>query len=211
MPQDLVPMSGAEEEGGLQPGAANAPATHFPVEKWEAKEFKVTFQKGAKGTSAGLELDLLGLQFAQVCAVLPSGLVKAYNDDAESDLKVRVGDFIVAVNEARGDMRRMIERFEEDSRIEMTITRPVPFTVTLSQKPGALLSSLKCAATGVSLLVVRTHSTIASWNDTYPDRAVKNHDCIVAVNGVKGDTKQMMEQVERAAELELQIARPGAA
>merc|ERR1711974_99883 len=152
----------------------------------------------------------MGNQVAQVCVVLPSGLVKEHNDDAEPDFHVKVGDFIVAVNGWRGHTQRMIERLEGDSTIEMAIARPVPFTVTLSQEPGSLLSSLKCASTGVSLLVVRIHLLIGTWNSTYPDRAVNNHDRIMAVNGVKGDTWQMMGEVERAAELELQIARPGA-
>merc|ERR1719343_343251 len=104
----------------------------------------------------------------------------------------------------------MIERFEEDTRIEMIMTRPTPFDVQLSQKPGALLSSLKCAATGVSLLVTRSNTILNTWNDAHPDRAVKNHDCILEVNGMKGDTKKMMEQVEKSSDLELKLARPQA-
>lgn len=168
-------------------------------------EFTVPIQK-SKGSIVGLELD--GIKFAQVCAVLPDGVIESYNATAPPTQRVRAGDFIVAVDGVAVGLRQLIERLQGDTSIELHVLRQVPFRVALRQSPGEMLSSVKYATTGVSLIVFRTSAPITSYNLLNPERALKNHDCIMSVNGVSSSTTLMMEQLASASELDLLVARP---
>jgi hypothetical protein len=170
-------------------------------------EFRVALKRG-EGETLGVELDNLGLRSAQVLRVFDQGLVKKYNDGSDAQFRVRSGDFILEVNNCRGDTRRMIKLLAEEPQIEMVMGRPTPWAVTVHQSAGEILPALKCADVGVSVLVVTIPPIIAQWNRDNPSKVVQELDVIADVNGVTGNAKSMMEQFEKAAILDLKVIRP---
>jgi hypothetical protein len=169
------------------------------------EEFLVCVDKPTGGIT-GLELDPLDKKTMQVCNVR-AGVIRSYNSTAAPDAQVKAGDVIVAVNGFRGDSREMIKRFQEDVTIELVLMRPKPWRVNIKQKAGELLSSLKCAASGISLLLVEVPSMLDQHNASNPSRALRQDDRIVNVNGVERDVRKMLEQVDRSTELDMLIIR----
>jgi hypothetical protein len=169
------------------------------------EEFLVSVDKPTGGIT-GLELDPLDKKTMQVCNVR-AGVIRSYNNTAAPDLQVKAGDVIVGVNGCRGDSREMIKRFQEDVTIDLVLMRPKPWRVNLKQKSGELLASLKCAASGISLLLVEVPQALEEWNATNPSKALRQDDRIVNVNGIERDVRKMLEQVDRSSELEMLVIR----
>lgn len=190
--EDGKPVKGAE--GPKAPGGTG-----------HIEEFVVTVDKPTGGIT-GLELDPLDKKTMQVCNVR-AGVIRSYNTTASPELQVKAGDVIVAVNGCRGDSREMIKRFQEDITIELCLMRPKPWRVSIKQKPGELLTSLKCAASGISLLLVEVPSLLVDWNSGNPGKALREDDRIVSVNGIERDVRKMLEQVDRMTDLEMLLIR----
>merc|ERR1740121_2957822 len=172
----------------------------------EAEVFTVSFTK-PPGYSAGMDLDLLGFQFGQVCRVFRNGLVANYNTFAPNSKRVCTGDFLVEVNGVRGDIKQMLRRIEEDLKVEMVLIRPVPFKVVINHVPGELVNSVKCAPTGVSLLLYRSCEALETLRQEQPSLALRDHDCITCVNGIGGSTEAMTQELRSARRLILLVAR----
>lgn len=84
------------------------------------------------------------------------------------------------------------------------------FPVRLRVPPGAQLLGLKAStlpAGGDGLVVetVASGSIIESWNFSNPSRRIGLGDRILAVNGCRGHSKVLLEELSRSSELELLI------
>lgn len=168
-------------------------------------EYTICVDKPIGGIT-GLELDPLDKKTMQVCNVR-AGVIRSYNTTAPPELQVKEGDIIVAVNGVRGDASQMITRFKEDMTIELALFRPRPWRISIKQKPGDLLSSLKCAASGISLLLVDVPRTIKDFNACNARSALREDDRIIAVNGINNDVRKMLLEVDRASNLDLVLIR----
>jgi len=80
------------------------------------------------------------------------------------------------------------------------------FSVNVSTGEGSLGLELQKAPRGTSLLIYALNDgLITNWNATNPNKQVKVNDRIVAVNGHRGNTAEMMKRIKESGKLELQI------
>jgi hypothetical protein len=171
-------------------------------------DFQVTLQK-TPGLILGLELDLLDGVHALVCGVKP-GIVANYNSTAPPARAVNLLDWIVEVNGITGNAQDMHNRLKLDKTIELRVLRTETFTVQITQDRSRTFSAvLKCATVGNALLIIdESYSPLKAWSDEHPSKAVRTNDRIVEVNGMRGNTGDMMQQIQNVGDLTLVILSP---
>merc|ERR1719401_2618358 len=103
----------------------------------------------------------------------------------------------------------MIERAKVDSKLNLSMRRLKPWEVQLTQKGDSIRPHVNRATNGTSLLILGvTHKAFRGWNTANPEEAVRKNDRIVQVNGVEGEAKKMMDQVESDPILKMMVVRP---
>lgn len=144
-----------------------------------------------------------------VCEVSGGGAAGVYNKKAPPELQLRDGDFIEEVNGLCGNMTIMMQEMYRNWNLTLLVSRAVEFEIRVRKK-----DTLGCHVTydfnvGSALGVARVlEGPIQVWNDGNPLQKVLVGDRIVAVNGVKGATSDLLEMIRRYEELDLTIARP---
>merc|ERR1719401_1795160 len=103
----------------------------------------------------------------------------------------------------------MIERAKVDSKLNLSMRRLKPWEVQLTQKGDSIRPHVNRATNGTSLLILGvTHKAFREWNVANPEIALRKNDRIVQVNGVEGEAKKMMDQVESDLVLKMMVVRP---
>jgi hypothetical protein len=201
------PLSEPEPQGVVKA----VPWDGEPPAKADTTEFSVTVERGP-GQILGLELDLLDGLRALVCDVKP-GIVADYNAKAPLEAQIKSRDWIIEVNGVRDSSKYMHHKLKSASKIDMLVRRSQPSSLTLKQDSNRRIAGcLKGAAGGnaISWLIFDDDGdVIREHNRANPKKALKKHDRIVEVNGVAGNTAQMMDQLRKANQLELIIVSPG--
>lgn len=172
------------------------------------EEVSVTIAKDGK-TSFGLGLDPLGTS-GRVLSIEKDGLVWKLNQTAALEAQVKVGDFLVEVNGKRGEAKAMCEEILKATNVQMKVKPALSFTASIDKKThGKLGVGLDFLQEGNSLLVTEVRpGPIQDWNTENPDRQVKANDKIVAVNGITGTSKMLMDAVKSSPNIDIVIARP---
>mmetsp|Transcript_103951 Transcript_103951/g.291164 ORF Transcript_103951/g.291164 Transcript_103951/m.291164 type:complete len:126 (-) Transcript_103951:72-449(-) len=95
------------------------------------------------------------------------------------------------------------------SESEPVLSAVSPRTSTMVLRKARADEKLGIDLTELSLTVVRIRpGLVQAWNDAHPDSQVMPGDCIVSVNGVRGDPAAVMNLlVSTEGELVLIIAR----
>lgn len=133
--------------------------------------------------------------------------VQLYNSHLPPALRVKVGDFIGAVNSARtgSEMQSLLD---SGGTLALLIQRPTSFSVQLSRGTeswGLVLEKLE-AASSLSILSVGT-GPVEAWNRAHPFVALRPGDRITAVNGQSGSSAELLELFSQAAFVKVQILR----
>lgn len=213
--EEEIPIKVAEPSSPPKKAAPSGekPAPPAPKEReWFTASFDINLEKSPPGEILGLELDPLDREVMQVCTIR-DGLVKKYNaslTDKENELKL--GDWIVGINGVKGRTEAMVERFQADTNLKVSIRRLKSWEVTLKPSRGTFRPCLNRAANGRTLLILDTEEqALKDWNAAHPDLDVRKNDRILMVNGVEAESDKMMEQVEQASELNMLVGRPNPA
>merc|ERR1712217_106509 len=141
------------------------------------------------------------------------------NKTAPPEQRVNVGDLIVQVNSVSGDTNAMGQEAMTATVLELTVRRPVEFTITIDKKepPGMLgvdfeyqraLHIKDICMVGRSLLIKDIKPGLLSrWNENNPGLEVKKWDRIVGVNGYRGESEKILDVMKEMSKFDLSIAR----
>jgi len=136
----------------------------------------------------------------------PVGL---YNKTAPPERQLKAGDFIVEVNGHRGNMTMMMQEMHLYRNLTLLVTRAMEYDINVCKQDTLGCSITYDANSGISLGVACVLSgPIQMWNDQNPSKVVLDGDRIVAVNGVRGSTGDLLEVIKQSKELRMTMARP---
>jgi len=162
------------------------------------------------GKPLGVDLDTICDSAAYVCGI-NDGAVAAYNKIKGPERQVKVGDYITKVNGVEGNGTALLERMKNDTMLEVTIQRPLIFTIAISRKDTkqSLGVNLSQHAPETSLLIKEVgKGPVQEWNSTHPALAVRPGDRIVAVGGKRGSSAELVKASKISKQLQLVISRP---
>jgi len=196
-------------------GKADYPEGH-------SKEFAV-FVTNPRRRPLGLNYDP-GDGASLYISTVKSGLIQAYNKQANPHMQVLPGYFIVKVNDSTGDARDMLKAIRRYSELEIVVRRPEEMRATLhALGQNHLGMEFPSRPIGEALLILGVaeiqdcdYSTdlpaATDWNEQYPEKQILAGDRIVAVNGDKGKASALLKKVRSMAKLkrrfDVTIVRP---
>jgi len=160
-----------------------------------------------KGESMGLNLDLLDGVTALITVVKEEGAIAKANGKRLAADKVKAFDRIVEVNGVRGKAKSIAEMIAQSTNLTMIMRRPLQeFDVVVVKKESSTPLGVDLNyAPNSSLLILRvTDGLVQEWCDA-GNRPVNAKDRIVAVNGVRGQPQQLLNQIKDASDLTLTI------
>mmetsp|Transcript_49301 Transcript_49301/g.127152 ORF Transcript_49301/g.127152 Transcript_49301/m.127152 type:complete len:228 (+) Transcript_49301:82-765(+) len=182
---------------------ANAPATTTPPNR-----FSVSLLKQAGTATIGVILDPSDARTLQVCSLQTNSIVGAYNQEARSELQIRVGDAITAVNGFSSTAEEMTDELVKSDKCEFQVARPAIRFITVDKHGGALGLKLNYAKRGRSLCIDRIgEGAIMDWNTANLSEPVQEKDRIMSVNGVEGNPAELLAELGSAAVVKLQLGR----
>jgi C-terminal processing protease CtpA/Prc len=205
-PHGHVPKSGWAQSENIQ--AEEIPTFVQPV---PAQEFTINLEKSA-GKPIGADMEVSCTKRCYICAVLKDGVFAEYNRTAAPEKQVKVGDYIKKVNGIEDNSLSMLDCLKKEGRFEVTIQRPLLFTIAIKKKDVQAQLGVKLVdrPSGNSLLIKEVITgPLMDWNITHPEQDVKAGDRIVAVNGKGGKVNELVEASKAGAHLQLAISRPG--
>lgn len=132
--------------------------------------------------------------------------VGRYNEAAPAVHRIRAGDYIVGIMGSEARHLPSVTRIMESAAFELTIQRPRVSTIVMEARGSALGISLQFHPGGTSLAVTHVDdrgSAKACGVDILPG------DRIVAVNGVRGASAELLAEVKTSQALELTLSRCG--
>mmetsp|Transcript_37143 Transcript_37143/g.78797 ORF Transcript_37143/g.78797 Transcript_37143/m.78797 type:complete len:240 (-) Transcript_37143:29-748(-) len=187
-----------KEQGGhteLPKPAADAPP-----------RFVATIMKGSGTESVGWQVDIVDNQKLYLCRILgaPSPL-QTYNASVSEDRQLKIGDYIMQVNDAAGSVNSMMQISRTSPVLNLVVQRPRVFAKTVFKDGGSLGLALTHAKGCPSLCIEDIKDGAVSRSA--PDVMVG--DRIISVNGTKGDSETLMKAIQKADTLELEFSRAG--
>jgi len=173
----------------------------------QSKEYLICLSREV-GEPLGISLDVSDNISAVVTAV-QDGLIDAWNESADENVRIDAGDRIVDVNGFSGDADKILQRLRKDTELQIVFQRPTEFNVNIEKVGNSIGLEFAHAVNGQSLLVnyVRSTGPVANWNSAHRELAVKKNDRIVEVNGIRGDSRELLDLIKEPRSLELILAR----
>lgn len=173
--------------------------------------FSVTLTKASLKSPLGLHVDLLDERLLFVCMVLPGGggqgmtAVEAYNKEVQKEHVVQQGDYISSVN-GEATAMTMREALKNGTTLELEVLRPVLFKRPIKMVKGESMGlDLNFGPNACSLLItqVKAGGVVAR---SAPD--VVAGDRIVSVNGLWGNTEELLKCIQNTENPVLGLSRP---
>ena len=150
-----------------------------------------------KGSPLGIILDVTNPECA-VVKEITNGPLRDWNENCSEDKRVTLLDRVVEVNGVRGSSIELAKALGNPDATEYSITmqRPEERRVCLI-RPGEIgmvmnYKRIGAVAPWVSKI---TSGLLSQWNESMPDQAVHVHDRLIAVNGEKGTTEELLAKV----------------
>ncbi|CAJ1339403.1 unnamed protein product [Effrenium voratum] len=167
-----------------------------------------------KGMGLGLELDVVDPKGPTIVEVGTDGLIAEFNA-ASRHLALQKFDRITGVNQEKGDMSHVYKTLnnaiesQERASMELDITRPTEFKVTLvkSGEPLGTQLNFKQSSAGIVLTKITDGGLVAKWNIEHPDQKLLVGDRVVAVNGQYLKGADMVERIKAEKSLEFTVLR----
>jgi len=167
--------------------------------------FACTLQHNAGGH--GLAIDSWPA-FLQVIGLV-AGSARSYNCCAPARERILPNDLIVAVNGATGS-REMLEKLESQTPLDLTVVRPVNFSVKIGKGASAFglkLAIHKSVSTCVWIEEIE-EGAVQAYNAAMPmDERICPRDLIESVNGIRGSATRMVEELCSSSVIDLVLLR----
>eukprot|EP00927_Polykrikos_kofoidii_P042298 TRINITY_DN36177_c0_g1_i1.p1 TRINITY_DN36177_c0_g1~~TRINITY_DN36177_c0_g1_i1.p1 ORF type:complete len:295 (+),score=42.95 TRINITY_DN36177_c0_g1_i1:76-960(+) len=178
-----------------------------------SNEFEVDIVKPDSGTLIGLSLIPFGKSL--LILGLTAGLIAEWNAKSSRGKAVQLGDTIVAVNDCRGDPKRMLMVFQRDTILKLIVrllraSVEGDFQVRLARSVPFEPVGIDCAIHDGSLEVRQVVSgMLPKWNGCAKyDAQVRPGDRVVDVNGVSGCATKMMRALKVHLAVVITLKRP---
>lgn len=154
----------------------------------------------------GLNLDALDGSTAYVDNIIP-GAVQGWNTGRPEKECLKISDRIVAVNGVQGDTDKLLSELKATTTWNIAVLRPFEMRVVVDCKRFPSLGlDLKYSPNGNTLLISDLgDGAIKEWNTGPQDLKVARFDRIVAINGVRGSAKSLLEAAASVEVLDLVI------
>jgi hypothetical protein len=155
----------------------------------------------------GLNLDALDGVSAFVDDIIP-GAVQAWNKTHSSQEGLKVHDRIKAVNGVRGETDKLLSELKSTTVWKLSVHRPEEIRVVVDcRKHPSLGLDLKYSPNGNTLLIADLgEGAIKEWNKTVElPKQVNKFDRIVAINGIRGTARSLLESAANSDGLDLII------
>mmetsp|Transcript_45945 Transcript_45945/g.127513 ORF Transcript_45945/g.127513 Transcript_45945/m.127513 type:complete len:289 (-) Transcript_45945:96-962(-) len=138
---------------------------------------------------------------------IKDGPINEWNESHPS-CPVRVGDCVVGVNGTEGSAVAMLATFRSCTECRMLLRRENEYSFILS-RVGSVDIGLGIAWREGSDPAIEqvTAGPIKRWNEENPDLQVRKGDRIVAVNGVRGNTQAMLNELKISHVWQVQVHR----
>jgi len=155
------------------------------------------------GVVAGFPMGIPGVIVVKF--LKEQGLIPKYNKTADPQYQISPGDLIVAVNDIRKDVDAMMKQFQEQ-KISVSVKKgpKCDFSVHLTRSGSDMIGlSIGVDDDTQSLFVkeLKEGGAVQNWNILNPDRRICLNDEIVSVNGVAGNTVQMIAEIKEQSPL----------
>merc|ERR1719210_1882357 len=113
----------------------------------------------------GFLLDVSGGPYLRVCKIERYGPLAEYHEKASEDKQVRVGDFVVGVNNLTGDSEKMILALGAGGNMELDIRRAFEITVQVEKNGSSLGLDLSYRASSMSVVIKEVYEDgeIKKW------------------------------------------------
>jgi len=174
------------------------------------REFAVSLEK-PKRKSPGIDVELQDGKTLYVSAVKSGGPVQLYNKEAEPARQVQAGDFIVKVNDAEGDSKKLNEAMKKETTVTMVVRRAEVWRVAVEKPDSKAHVGLEFVKPPVGTTVLLTKvndGPVATWNQENPEHEVKAGDRIIAINGKHAKPADMLKQMKAQVQFTMTVARP---
>lgn len=180
---------------------------HQPYPSSPRSSFRITLDK-PQGSTIGADVDLLDGVALHV-SFIHAGLVADWNKTCPPELQVCPDQYIMDVNGCTGSSAAMVARLKEDSKVTLTVRRPLHYQALISKQSGSVGLDLNYVVSGAGLLVLAIHDgPVAEWNRAHPAQEVRKGDRIVGVNGKTGCAKDLYDCLKESQRFMLMMSRP---
>jgi len=178
----------------------------YPAEAARTSEFTIALDRGTG--SLGLDLDLTDGVMARVSEVKPGYPVDQHNKTAHLSKQVKEGDYICAVNGAVGIANFMVQHLTNESKLTLSLRRPLEFAAEIDKKGRDLGLELSYEGDASRFLLVKRVSDgpVQDWNEESRE-AVRAGDRVVAVSGRRGTCLPLLEGLRASEKATLTFAR----
>lgn len=224
-PEDNEPYDAPEALPSAPDALPSAPVAEASA---DPREFAIALDT-SQGARLGIVVDHEDGRTLLIESIT-EGLVQDWNA-SHPDLQVRPGDRIMEVNGVRHDVVRIVGECKQYHTLAMLIlpgaglpaatpeatdvraaalAQGGEFGIVLDRTGGVRLGIDVCLIGRHDLLVEAIHvGLVQAWNRANPGARVVENDCIVEVNGVRGDEKLLAEECTREAVLRMKICPGG--
>jgi len=181
----------------------------------KSSEFTIKLNKGPDG-KAKLGVDIAKGENELRIGGIRDGLVHLWNA-LNPCREVQYDDRICVVNGKKGTSEELLTFIIASRELELLIMRPPEgdprhFTITIDRNErGSKLGVDILEKDGFVMQIAHVkEGLISKWNAENPDKEVVSGDCIVAVNGVRGSSTDLLSLIKGGSPFELTIRQAAA-
>jgi len=181
----------------------------------KSSEFTIKLNKGPDG-KAKLGVDIAKGENELRIGGIRDGLVHLWNA-LNPCREVQYDDRICVVNGKKGTSEELLTFIIASRELELLIMRPPEgdprhFTITIDRNErGSKLGVDILEKDGFVMQIAHVkEGLISKWNAENPDKEVVAGDCIVAVNGVRGSSTDLLSLIKGGSPFELTIRQAAA-
>lgn len=170
------------------------------------EKFTIDIVKTSVEQALGWQVDIVDPRHLFLCRLSPGNSpLRTYNSTAPIEKQLREGDYIIDVNGCHTNVNDMMQQTRQSQDIKLVVQRPKLFTKRVHKNGGSLGLALTHARGCPSLCI--EHIKEGALKTHAPD--VLAGDRIVAVDGKKGDSDQLMTALMKSENPDIQFSRAG--
>mmetsp|Transcript_18654 Transcript_18654/g.46851 ORF Transcript_18654/g.46851 Transcript_18654/m.46851 type:complete len:300 (+) Transcript_18654:56-955(+) len=176
-------------------------------------EIRICIRRLFTGEPLGIYLDKSDSRLLHVWGLkLSDSPVALHNGQAAEGERLQVGDYIVQVNDVRGDSRAMMQMMNAGYKVQLIVRRSHKFVVDIDKKGRKLGLEVKYGVEGRSVVVQAVlPGPVREWSDAQPALAVRPGDRIISVNNIMGQDhgpQGILEGLGAKSQLKITLTRP---
>lgn len=181
---------------------------HAQAPEEPAVEFKAVIEKRDQ-EPLGIALDVFEKVNCMITKVKDNGALAAYNKNVTPEFQIRPGCYLVQCGKIT-DPVQTVQALRETGSYELIVRRALELKVRLTKIKDGLGVVFHHTENGSSLLIhlISEDGAVAKWNRENQNELIKVNDRVVAVDGTRGTSAELLDLIAKASNLELTLSRP---